>query len=42
MLAVPATVDEVAVTVVVPPATAVAKPLRLTVATNALDEVQLT
>ncbi len=42
MVSVPATVPEAAVMVVVPPATAVAKPLRLTVATNALDEVQVT
>ena len=42
MLALPATVAEVAVMVVVPPATAIAKPLWLTVATDALDEVQMT
>ncbi len=38
----PETVPEVAVTVVVPAARAVARPLMLTVATNGLDELQVT
>jgi len=38
----PETVPEVAVMVVVPTVTAVAKPLALTVATDVFDEVQVT